>query len=83
MTIDIEPTDAFNGPATQLRVNDGHVHLGHGADFQYALLNAAGETVAPVARNALTPEQYAGWVGDDVYVVNCVAANLGLTPIVP
>ena len=74
----IQPVPAFNGPAVSLRVDDGHVSLGQGAHFQWALLNANDEIVAGPARSPLTDEQYNAWTGDDQYVVDSVAANLGV-----
>ena len=32
--------------------------------------------------DSLTPEQFAGWGTDDIYFANCIAQNLGLTPVV-
>jgi hypothetical protein len=83
MIIQIEPREAFPSPATQLRVDDGHVTLGQSANFQYALLDADGNLVSVPARNTLTTEQYEAWTGDDEFVAQCVAENIGLTPIIP
>lgn len=74
----IQSVPAFNGPAVTLRVDDGHVSLGQGAHFQWALLNANGDIVAGPARSALTDEQYNAWTGDDQHVVASVAVNLGV-----
>lgn len=50
-------------------------------NFEYRLLNAAGEICSPRKRAQLTPEQYAAWgSGDDAYVARCIATNVGLTP---
>jgi hypothetical protein len=32
--------------------------------------------------DSLTEEQFAGWGTDDIYFANCIAQNLGLTPVV-
>lgn len=80
MIIDISPTPAFPATATQLRVNDGHVRLNHGANFAALLLDAAGDPASNPTRVALTDEQYAAWTGDDTYVAQCIAFNMGLTP---
>lgn len=81
MTIPISPVNAFPAVATQLRVSDGRVELGAGASFKYVLLSADGKAVSPEGLNALTQSQYDGWTGSDQYVAECVAANLGLTPL--
>jgi hypothetical protein len=80
MKTNITPVACFNGPATQLVVDDGHVQLNVGANFQYVLLNASDVVVYGPARSALTPEQYDAWTGDDAHVVASVAANIGVTP---
>ncbi len=80
MKINIAPVSAFPAQATQLDVSDGHVTLGQGAHFQAILLDANSLAVSVPFRVGLTEEQYNGWIGDDVYVANAVAVNLGLTP---
>lgn len=79
MTIPITPVPAYPAAATQIRVDDGHVTLGVGANFQYTLLDASGNAVSAPARNSLTPEQYAAWTGDDEFAAQCVAQNVGLS----
>ncbi len=80
MTIAIVPLNTWPTQATQLQVDDGHVTLGVGANFQYALLDANGALVSAPARNTLTDEQYASWTGSDEAVCAFVAQNVGLTP---
>ena len=80
MIINIKPVPCFPTTATQLRVDDGQINLGVGANFQWALLDANSNLVAGPGRSPLTDAQYAGWTGDDSYVAGCVATNLGLTP---
>ena len=80
MLLSIQPVPAYPNPAVSLRVDDGHVNLGVGADFQWALLDASGALVAGPGRNTLTDAQYNAWTGADSEVLNAVALNLGLTP---
>ena len=80
MTIPIIPVPCFPATATQLRVDDGRVNLGVGANFQWALLDANNALVSGPGRNALSDQQYNSWTGDDLFVAKSVAANLGLTP---
>jgi hypothetical protein len=82
MTIAIEPVPAFPSEATQLRVDDGHVIFNQSINCQYALLDADGNLVSVPKRNTLTTEQYEAWTGDDEFVAQCVAENIGLTPII-
>lgn len=79
MTINTIPIPCFNGPATQIRVDDGHVRLDVGANFQWALLNVSGQIVSGPGRSDLTSGQYASWTGDDAFVVECIAENIGVT----
>jgi len=79
MTIEIKPVPAYPATATQLRVDDGHVQLGIGANFQWALLDVDGNIVAGPGRNDLTQNQYDTWI-DDESVAEDVAENLGLIP---
>lgn len=78
MIIAIKPVPAYPNEATQLRVNDGHVRLEHGANFSATLLDATGAAVSIPIRVSLTDEQYASWTGSDAFVAECVAANIGL-----
>ena len=78
MIIDIKPVPAYPSEATQIRVDDGHVRLEHGANFQAMLLDAGGAVASNPTRVPLTDEQYANWTGDDTYVAQCVAHNMGL-----
>jgi len=80
MIIPIVPVAAYPNPATQLRVDDGLVQFNVTINCQYALLDADGNLVSSPARASLTSGQYADWTSDDVYVANCIAQNLGLTP---
>ena len=80
MTIDIVPVSSFPAQATQLRVDGGRVLLGQGASFAYQLLTASGAPASVEARAELTPAQYAAWTGDDTFVAEAIAQNLGLTP---
>ena len=32
--------------------------------------------------DSLTEEQFAGWGTDGIYFANCIAQNLGLTPVI-
>ena len=76
MNISIQPVPCYPAPAVSLKVDDGQVNLGVGANFQWALLDANGNIVAGPERMALTDAQYTAWTGDDAYVANCIAANL-------
>lgn len=80
MIIPIQPVPAFPKQGTQLLVDDGHVALESGANFQWAILDAEGNIVAGPARNSLTDSQYAAWTSDDEFVARCVAENIGLRP---
>ena len=80
MTIQIVPVPCFPKQATQLKVDDVLVNLGVGANTQWALLDDMGAIVSGPGRNSLTDEQYNAWTGDDMFVVTCVAKNLGVTP---
>lgn len=79
MTTPIVPIAAYPSQATHLRIDDGRITLGQGAEFQYRLLDISGNLVFVPSRKSLTSLQYAGWVGDDAYVCTGIAANLGLT----
>jgi hypothetical protein len=80
MIIPIAPVPCFPHQAVSLRVDDGHVTLDVGADFQWALLDASSAVVAGPGRQALSPDQYAQWAGSDREVAVSIALNLGLTP---
>jgi hypothetical protein len=80
MIISIVPVPAYPTEASNLRVDSGVVILDEGANFQAILLDANQNPVSVPTRVALTPEQYAEWTGDDRFVAQCVAENMGLTP---
>ena len=82
MIISIVPVPAYPLEAVSLRVDDGAVTLGVGANFQALLLDASGNPASIPTRIPLTDEQYTAWTGDDLFVAECVAWNMGLTPIV-
>lgn len=82
MIIPIQPVQAFPASGVALRVDDGRVDLGNGANFEWALLDANNNIVGGPDRNALTEEQYAAWNTDDSDVAKAVATNLGLVPVV-
>ena len=82
MIISIVPVPAYPYTAVSLRVDDGQVVLGVGANFQALLFDADNRPASIPTRVPLTDEQYADWTGDDIYVAKCVAWNMGLTPIV-
>ncbi len=79
MIIPITPVPGWPKSGTQLRVDDVYVTLGGTANVQWVVLNEDDAITAGPARVVLTQEQYDGWVGPDEYVIECVAANLGLT----
>ena len=91
MTIPVVPAQ-FRVPAkgevtiTQLEVRVSSYSLGVTAQAYYDLQNVdADGKVTSYGLNgndSLTPEQFAGWETDDVYFANCIAQNLGLTPVV-
>jgi hypothetical protein len=81
MIIQIQPVPCFPKTATQLRIDDGIVDLGKGANFQWALLDADGAIVSGPSRVPLTAEQYEAWGADDGAIATACAANLGLTPV--
>lgn len=80
MTIAISPVPGYPKEGTQLRVDDGRVRLGITIDCQYTILSADGAEVSVPARNTLTEDQYGKWTGDDTFVCQCVAENVGLKP---
>jgi len=81
MTINIEPVSCFNGPAVKLEGVNAQVELGVGLKVVVVLKNAANEPVSANLLASLTPEQYEAWTGDDAYVLQSVATNLGLYPL--
>ena len=81
MITKIAPVPAYPKTGVQLRVDDGHITLGVGGNFQWAILDDEGNMVAGPGRNELTTNQYAKWTDDDEYVAACVAENLGLKPL--
>jgi hypothetical protein len=78
MIIPIQQVSTWPTPATQLRVDGGYVTLGTGAAFGATLLDSNGNAVSQVKSVSLTDSQYAAWTGDDTFVAECVAQNLGL-----
>lgn len=80
MTITITPVACFNGPAVSLECVDTAVVLGTGLNTEWRLLNAAGQLVSARNRASLTDAQYAAWTGEDEFVCECIATNVGLTP---
>jgi hypothetical protein len=81
MIIQIQSVATWPIPATQLKVDGGYVTLGVGAAFGATLLSISGTQVSQVQTVTLTSGQYNNWTGDDIWVAQCVAANLGLTTI--
>ena len=80
MKIAITPVPCFNGPAVSLECVDTSVQLGSGLNTEFRLLNDKGELVSARQRAELTAEQYEAWTGEDEYVCECIAKNVGLTP---
>jgi hypothetical protein len=76
-----QTTQTSIGTATALVVSQGSVVLGQGATFSYSLLDADGNLIGSPGTCQLTADQYANWTGDDIWVAQKVAANLGLTPV--
>lgn len=81
MTIEIVQVGGFPKPGTQLRVDNTLVSLTNNtANCQWAILDEDGNITSGPGRSEITSAQMDGWTGDNVYIVNCVATNLGLTP---
>lgn len=81
MIISITPVPAYPTEAVNLRVDSGAVTLGQGANFQAMLLDSSNNPVSVPTRVALTSDQYNAWIGEDVFAAQCVALNMGLTPV--
>ena len=88
MQIQISSTPVYTGQITQVAIGNavalvvglGTVTLGQGVVFPYTLLDADGNQIGVAGTCALTAAQYADWTTDDLYVAQCIATNLGLTP---
>jgi hypothetical protein len=81
----ISPVTVFPSTATGLVVNDnwGTIPTTNGnlPQFSYTLTDASGNGLASGSSN-MTLAQWNGWgtaTTDTVYILSCVAANLGLT----
>ena len=81
MIIPIKPVSSFPAEATQLECVDTVVELGQGLSTEYRLLDKDGKIVSPRLRASLTDKQYDQWTGDDAFVCECIAENVGLTPV--
>lgn len=80
MTIAIIPP-VSNLSATSLELIDPSWTPNVGINFEYRLLNSDGEICSSRKRVDFDGADYAGWGGgDDIYVIESVAAKLGLTP---
>ena len=64
---------------TQLSVVPSNYNLGVSFSGYFQVMDANGTMICD-GINALSSDQFAGWLGDDTYVANTIAANLGLTP---
>jgi hypothetical protein len=81
MDINIIPVGGFPKPGTQLRVDNTLVSLtDNTANCQWAILDEDGNITSGPGRSDITSAQMDAWIGDNGYIVKCVAANLGLTP---
>ncbi len=78
MKIAIKPVPSFPHTATQLECIATTVELGVGLSTGWRLLDSGNQIVSALGIASLTAEQYEGWTGDDDYVCECVASNLGL-----
>jgi hypothetical protein len=79
MTIAITPPSS-NLSATALELIDPSWTPNVGINFEYRLLNSDGEICSPRKRVDFDGTDYANWGGgDDSYVIERVAAKLGLT----
>lgn len=82
MKIAIQPVGGFPQSGVTLHVNNVVVSLtDNTANCQWTILDADGNITAGPARNILSSGQMNLWVGDNVYVPLCVAANIGVMPI--
>lgn len=78
MKISITPP-ASNLSATQLEIIDPQWVPNVTINFEWRLLNEDNEICSPRRRAQLTEEQYTAWgSGDDSYVCECIAENVGL-----
>lgn len=90
MTIEVQPA-IFRVPAkgevtiNALKVRVSSYSLGVTAQAYYDLQNVdADGKVSSFGLNgneSLTEAQFAGWGTDDAYFAECIAENLGLTPV--
>ena len=79
MKISITPP-TFNLSAVELELIDPNWVPNVGINFEYRFLNADGEICSTRKRVDFNGADYANWGGgDDVYVIESVAAKLGLT----
>ena len=57
------------------------VQLGITANVVWRLLDANNNVASINTSTNMTEEQYEGWTGNDSYVLECIAENVGLTPL--
>lgn len=81
MRINISPVPSYPGTATQLDCVSMSVQLGTTANVVWRLLDVNNNVASINTSTNLTEEQYNGWTGDDAYVLECIAENVGLTPL--
>jgi len=74
----IAPVQILKGQATQLNIYSVTVQLDSSATIQWSLLDASNVGLANGAMT-LTGTDYAAWGTDDAYILNQVAAQLGVT----
>lgn len=83
MKIQIAPTPILDRTACYLSAVSVSVQLNQTATVAWELLDESSARLTLTGRTSLTAAQYAQWgSGDDVYVLKCVADNLGLTQVI-
>ncbi len=80
MKLPIVPVGGFPKPGITLRVDNTLVSLTNNtANCQWAILDEDGAITTGPFRSDISSEQMDGWIGDNEYIVACVAQNVGLT----
>lgn len=82
-TIPIQPVGFYPSTAAFVHVNDVYIHLAsQTADCQVTFLDTGRAPInASAQRYHLDTGAYAGWGSTDSYLIDCVIAGLGLTPV--
>jgi len=77
----IVPVQIWQSQAIKLQVSDFRlIPVGEAMTLncQYLLLSST-DAILVQARESLTQPQYANWVDNSTYLIQCIATNLGLT----